>query len=377
MKRYSIRAVIGAGAGDEGKGNVAAMLSEAPGRTVGVLTNGGPQRGHTVCREGKRHIFSHFCAGTLAGADSYFAASFMVNPMQFMREYRELLAIGAAPRAMIDRDCRFTTPYDMLLNQKGSLEAGTHHTCGMGIWETYVRCRDHGRTTVGDYLAMTESERYACLARIRDRAIRRLTETLPAERAADTLALMASDALLFHYMDDMEDMIALCGGKTAGPEVLLSYDNVILENGQGLMLDWSDDEEAAVYTTPSRTGLKAVTAVTDRVFAGQTVEAVYVTRTYQTRHGDGPMEEECHPDALEGRVRETTNAANPFQGRFRFGRLHVEAMDRRIRRDLLDAGSRNTCRRSLAITHIDQLAPGEELLEEAAFFDEVYLIGKP
>lgn len=121
MKQYNIRAVIGAGAGDEGKGNMTSYFCGAAGRTLGVLTNGGPQRGHTAALGNRRHVFSHFSSGTFKGAETYFAPSFMINPMQFSREYGELAAVGTAPVYHIDRDCRFTTPYDMLVNQNGVL----------------------------------------------------------------------------------------------------------------------------------------------------------------------------------------------------------------------------------------------------------------
>jgi adenylosuccinate synthase len=100
-----------------------------------------------------------------------------------------------------------------------------------------------------------------------------------------------------------------------------------------------------------------------------------VTRTYLTRHGDGPLRTECHKEELDARVRETTNVTNPFQGHFRFGRLDTEAMEARIRADFAGAGSRNNWKASIAVTHTDQCDPGEELLEMTERFDERYLIG--
>ena len=86
-----IKVIIGASYGDEGKG-LATDFFGAQGKekngTINVLTNGGPQRGHTVeLPDGRRHVFKHFGAATFRGAVTYFAEQFLVNPMEFLREY--------------------------------------------------------------------------------------------------------------------------------------------------------------------------------------------------------------------------------------------------------------------------------------------------
>ena len=377
MKQYNLKAVIGAGAGDEGKGNMTSYFCGAPGRTLGVLTNGGPQRGHTAALGKRRHVFSHFSSGTFKGAETYFASSFMLNPMQFSREYRELEAMGAAPLFHIDRDCRFTTPYDMLLNQKTHQAQGTHHTCGMGIWETYKRYAGGEGLTIGACMDMTQIQRYRYLDRIRTGAMERLADMGTPEQMREALDLAGDERLLVNFMEDLEDMTALSAGGLCGPEILLGYDNVVFENGQGLILDWSDDEEKAVYTTPSRTGLAAVSSLVEKVFTGQSLEVCYVTRSYQTRHGDGPMDGECPREELGRGVREMTNRSNPFQGHFRFGRLEVEGLHERIRRDFGDRGSRNTYKKSIAVTHLDQMDMPEELREETLLYGERYLVSRP
>ena len=63
------------------------------GKCLTILSNGGAQRGHTVVRD-VRHVFRHFGSGTFAGADTYFPAEFIVNPMIFMKEYRHPSAGG-------------------------------------------------------------------------------------------------------------------------------------------------------------------------------------------------------------------------------------------------------------------------------------------
>ena len=168
--RRNIKVIIGANAGDEGKGNVTNLFCMTEEPVLGILTNGGPQRGHTAWKDGKSHVFGHFCAGTLNGALTWFAPGYMINPMQFMREYGQLEAMGVRPRAYIDPDCRFTTPWDMMLNQAAHAREGSHHTCGMGIWETYQRyALTEDAVRIGQYLRMTETEQWTYLNRIRQR----------------------------------------------------------------------------------------------------------------------------------------------------------------------------------------------------------------
>ena len=130
----NIKVIIGASYGDEGKGLAAdffgAQEKEKNG-AVNVLTNGGPQRGHTVeLADGRRHVFKHFGAATFRGAAAYYAQQFLVNPMEFLREFDELSGLYWAPEAYMHPQCRFTTPWDMLANQMLREMQGLHNSCG-------------------------------------------------------------------------------------------------------------------------------------------------------------------------------------------------------------------------------------------------------
>ncbi|HAE45362.1 MAG TPA: hypothetical protein DCG37_07205 [Lachnospiraceae bacterium] len=397
-----VKVVIGANAGDEGKGNITSRFA-AGHDTIGVLTNGGPQRGHTVVYGGRRHVFSHFSSGTFTGASTYFGPDFMVNPMQFVREYEELSEAGVTmPPVYIDPRCRFTTPFDMMLNQAAHEAAGTHHTCGMGIWETYVRYRDAGKNgpavPVGVFLEMTYNQKLLYLLKIREQAVIRMRESYPKDFCTKWKVIMESPYLPEHFI---ADTLFMCetAGRICRNEILLTAGHIVMENGQGLLLDWSDDEILAKYSTPSRTGAEAALGLIEDTFVNAEVEMCYVTRTYLTRHGDGPLHGECHPDAITPRICERTNVTNPFQGSFRYGKMDVESLSGRINRDyerifeigrdkssggglkeIRGSGERSICRlhnrytKSLAITHADEILPSEELTEASRSFDRHYII---
>ncbi len=377
-----IKVIIGASYGDEGKGLATDHFAEqAAPSCITVLTNGGPQRGHTVeGTDGRRHVFKHFGSGTLRGAESYFGPMYMVNPMQFVKEYRELEDLDRAPRASVHPGCRFTTPYDVLLNQMQQARTGRHNSCGFGIWETVLRYQRGEGIRFGDFLAMDLQDREAYLRGLRDSYFdsRRRELGIGEEELWE---VWYEGGLLRHYLEDCEEMRLLCPVREAG--YLRGFGTVLLENAQGLLLDGRRNGEED-YTTPSVTGVGSGLGLIEGTFAGAEVEVCYVTRSYLTRHGDGPLEgtelrtrHEYEPlegtellkrhgdgplegvaPALPGVREDRTNPANRFQGRLRYGIMKdTGVLADRVERDYAlcrRPASRNVYRPSVMVTHLNE-----------------------
>ena len=66
----------------------------------------------------------------------------------------------------------------------------------------------------------------------------------------------------------------------------------------------------------------------------------YVSRTYMTRHGAGPMEAECEKKDINPNIVDKTNEENPWQGKLRFGFLNTDTLFDRVKRDLNQYGSK-------------------------------------
>lgn len=118
----NVKVVIGANFGDEGKGLMTDYFchqATSNGEScVVAMGNGGAQRGHTVVDpSGIRHVFKHFGSGTFSMADTYCTSDFILNPMEFRREYEELSTINYTPQLYWNLNCRWSTPYDMIINQ--------------------------------------------------------------------------------------------------------------------------------------------------------------------------------------------------------------------------------------------------------------------
>ena len=391
----NIKIIIGASYGDEGKGLATDFFgAQAQHRqsTINVLTNGGPQRGHTVeLTDGRRHVFKHFGAATFRGADTYYARQFMVNPMEYVREYEELQEICGKTAAFADPLCRFSTPWDMLVNQMLKEKQGIHNSCGFGIWETVLRYQRGYGISLGAFAAMSREDRLTWLRRLRDGyfagRLRELGLAHLDERhglfcpgsASGLEDLFFSDGILFHFDEDCETMLSLCPMRNE--EHLRSYQTVLFENAQGLLLDGNAAEEQE-FTTPSTTGVGKVLQTVESVFRGADVEVCYVTRSYLTRHGDGSMKAcadgEIAADqlgaALPGLVTDMTNVQNRFQGNLRYGMMDVDLLAGRIGADYARClgAAGNHYHPSIMITHLNEYA-GIDTDRLAGQFGTLYL----
>ena len=357
----NVKVVIGSNFGDEGKGLMAdyfcAEASKRNESCIVALCNGGAQRGHTVVTpDGIRHVFHHFGSGTFARAATYFGEEYILNPLAFRKEYEELKALGYSPRVYSHWNCRWSTPYDMITNQilEDSRGKNRYGSCGMGIWETVLRYRNTINPSFQQFYNMTKDEQVALLKRIRDEyTSKRLLKASP-EVLQQWKDILESDNLIYNFIDDVQFLhshVIFDYGR-----VLKQYDNVVFENGQGLLLD---QRHVQYYdnTTPSNTGIANPHIIIEKYLPNADVEVCYVTRTYMTKHGAGNFKCECDKSEINAHIEDKTNITNPYQGTIRYGRLDVDELVERIKEDIgsIDYNV------SLAVTHINEFE-NKELL---------------
>jgi adenylosuccinate synthase len=328
------RAVVGANFGDEGKGLVTDWLCRQGAGAV-VRFNGGAQAGHTVVRDGKRHVFQHFGSGTFGGVPTYLSQFFIVNPILYFHEKDELSAFGITPLVYAHPDCIVTTFADMLINQELEHQRGRerHGSVGVGINETVER-------SVVPELKITMADLWN-----------------DARTLVSKLVEICAKYALFRTgkpIDKPESMIhafiQACAelANDIGPLGIGQCRDPVFEGAQGLLLDHGN-KEFYPHVTRSNTGLQNVRVLC--AHAGiKDIDAYYVSRTYLTRHGAGHLPDEdprmSYPDA--------TNVEHAFQGRLRFAPLNYAKLVERVRKD---AG---TDRSQLVLTHMDQLDISQE-----------------
>lgn len=341
--------VIGANYGDEGKGLFTEFLSKSSDNSIVVLANGGSQRGHTVNDPtyGK-HVFHHFGSGTLAGVPTYFAKSYLLNPMQFVKEKDELEAIFRtknveldSPNSLLtptrnvvsyrDHDCFVQLPVDIALNWHIEKCRGErrHGSVGCGIWESTYRVKYSGdsfiKLRLGDIVNLSYKDQIRIL---KDHSYQYAIDRCKQESVStkiDLLDIFLSDGFIDHYIADAKRMYNEC--KEMPFDKLKNFDHLIFENGQGLMLDQYYNANDLDNTTPSYTGSIAIANMLQN-FDGMIheVDLNYISRTYLTKHGAGKFDAEC----AGMNFKDSTNIWNEWQEGLRFGELDYAKLLKRI-----------------------------------------------
>ena len=347
MRRRSI-AVIGANYGDEGKGLVVDRLVRDLSRPWVIRFNGGAQAGHTVTLAGgHRHIFSHFGAGTLAGAPTFLSRFFVSNPILFLREADELGGIGIAPRVVVDGRSPVTTPYEVLINRaaESARGDGRHGSCGVGFGETLERQERGLSITVADL--DSRDVLHTRLTALRTSYVPQRLAALGIPIDAELQADLADPEPAAHFLELAGDFRARI--EIAGIQVCHGRP-VVFEGAQGLLLDQSLGDFP--HVTRSHTGLPNIVELAADLDISD-IEVFYAMRTYLTRHGAGRLAGELASPPYSG-VEDLTNQPNPFQGHLRFAFADPALSAATIRRDLARS-AHLTIVPSLAVTCLDQV----------------------
>ena len=321
----SVKAVIGKNFGDEGKGLATdhlAMLSERESRScIVVRHNGGAQAGHTVEALGKRYVFKEISSGSFRGADTFWAPTFMPDLYKLSDERDAFLSLGVhLPEIYSDPGCPLTYIDDILINMSLESRRGKdrHGSCGMGIDEAKRRSLiPEFRITPGDIASDGADAFYQKLLYIRREYLPKRLEALSLDPASmgEYGELISDVNVLYNYCEQMCRNSELITVKDE--EFIKNYDDIIFEGAQGLILD-EENKAFAPNLTSSRTGLTNPDAMAERLGLEGPLEAVYVTRTYVTKHGAGrfPYEDIF---IKEGRsFEDLTNIYNEWQGSIRY-----------------------------------------------------------
>lgn len=327
------RVVIGANFGDEGKGLLTDYLC-SKGAGMVVRFNGGAQAGHTVVTpDGQRHVFRHIGSGALLGVPTFLSQFFVCNPILFFEELKQLHALGIKPSVYAHPDCLVTTFMDMIINQKLEDRRGTkrHGSCGIGFHETIKR------SNVKE-LKLTMSDLWNDSPRV----------SVQMEEICDKYARFRTGEKL-----DRGDLITsfLKGcrefAQYVNPLGIGQCKDIVFEGAQGLLLD-QNNTEFFPHVTHSNTGMENVRILAKQ--AGVTdLDIHYVSRTYLTRHGAGPLPGQS--DALK--YEDNTNASNQYQGTMRFAPLVHSELVERCREDAKGSFK-------LVLSHCDQQVPESE-----------------
>jgi adenylosuccinate synthase len=331
---------VGLGFGDEGKGATVDFLVRELSADLVVRYCGGAQAGHNVeLLDGRRHTFSQFGAGTLAGARTWLGPRMIVSPATLTPEAEHLVSLGVAdPWSLlgVHPDALVSTAYHVAMNRLRELARGDarHGSCGLGIGETRHYWLRYGgdAVTMGD---LADRRRLiAKLTLLRDRMLLEMQD-LPqldgewAARLHDTLPAAEAD-LLRRAVEGVAISMA-------PPRAEL----VIFEGAQGVLLDeWHGFHPYTTWSTV--TPLHAWELAAEHGMDDVTV--LGLTRAYSTRHGAGPFP--TWDRSFTAALVDRGNPTNAWQGSLRAGPLDLVLLDYAARFCRIDA---------LAVTCLDQL----------------------
>ena len=358
--------IIGANYGDEGKGLVSRSFSvraiKAGHSPITILHNGTAQRGHTVDYSPEfRHVYHHFGSGTLDGVSTFFAKSFLVHPVSFVKEYNELCGKINMPEIFCDPNCIVITPLDMLADHAieediavkyGEREYGS---CGYGSWSATDRIAEFPEYaySVKDFM---DKDRYPeIMKNLWKWVLSRMecfnvdTERLPDFRKYFMPESKHVAGIIRHFATDVEFFLKHVHLTDFGG-IWNAFDYTIFENGQGLGLDMDVPYE---WHTTSKTGLANPKAMLME-YKDFKAEAIYVTRAYLTRHGVGRLEEEVCKESINADMRDATNVTNDFQGSLRYGYIEEAEQSRRITDDWKTVAGDSRFEKSIATTHCNE-----------------------
>jgi adenylosuccinate synthase len=279
----SVRVVVGAQWGDEGKGKIVDLLSEST--DVVARYQGGPNAGHTVVVDGDTTVLHLVPSGILRpGVLCVIGNGVVVNAEQLFKELDGLAARGVSweGRLKVSERAHLILPAHRAMEEHEEKGPGAVGTTLRGIGPAYRDKMARIGITVGEFL---NRERFrAALARQRawrERALPALPEeSIDPDRVEASLA---------PYRSRLEPLVEDTG--------LLLYraaregKRVLLEGAQGTLLDV--DHGTYPYVTSSSSaagGASTGSGIPPRLIE----EVLGVTKAYSTRVGLGPFPTEMH-----------------------------------------------------------------------------------
>lgn len=318
--------VIGLGYGDEGKGTVVDYLAaKYPNNSLVIRHSGGHQVGHTVKVGEIIHEFRNFGSGTFRGVPTYYDKVCTVFPLGFHIEYDALYKKNPdiIPVVYIHPLCPVTTLYDVAYNRAKDAKLG-HGSVGMGFAATIKRNELHSLTAFNLKYPVVVANKltqidiyYYNLAQSENIEVEYTRELAKLHSEGYTRGSYLKSCKFFIKNVTIQDLYE--------DDFYDSFEYLIYEGNQGILLD--KEHGFFPHVTYGKTTNATIGAVN---------EAYYVTRSYITKHGAGPLHNEGELLIPLINDEHEQNHLNPWQGSFRTGLLDFDFIEYAIEADAMD-----------------------------------------
>lgn len=342
------KVIVGLGWGDEGKGLMTDYLCSQSSNPIVIRFSGGQQAGHTVMIGDKKHVHSSFGSGTLRGVPSYFSEHTSIYLSTMDEERFQLMKKGIDPKLYVHPMAKVTTPYDVAYNRAVE-KVKKHGSVGLGIAATMKRHHETG------YKIHAVDMLYPKVLRAKLDQVKNYYGAI----------VWKDPTLLAIYTREMLQQEAHFDYLTTQPlpftvvdySLFNYYDDLIFEGSQGIMLDM--DHGIFPNVTWGNTTSKNAMEILGQLESKQTMwgwgkaipaEIFYITRCYQTRHGNGWMSSESPLKLVNNE--EEINISHTYQGNFRVGELDYDMLNYAMD---VDGQYSSHLPKNLVVTCLDQL----------------------
>ena len=341
----SIRVVVGAQWGDEGKGKIVDLLSRQADHVVRY--QGGANAGHTLEFDDKKIVLHLIPSGMFNGdATCVIGNGVVIDPHALLDEIEEVEKVlddGLEGRLKISSAAHVILPYHQLLDQVKEEHRGDDAigTTGRGIGPAYVSKVSRVGIRMSD-LAHPEQLRRKVEANIADinDALQHVYDHDPIEAAPIIEELLEAADKLCPYITNTSALLH---------NAIEQGQDILLEGAQGSLLDV--DHGTYPYVTSSNptaggacTGSGIPPTAVDKVMG--------ITKAYCTRVGNGPFPTELEEEVGE-KLRSAGNEFGATTGRpRRCGWIDLVALKYAVRVNGMN---------ELALTKLDILNDFEEI----------------
>lgn len=284
----SVKIIIGAQWGDEGKGKIVDLLSKNA--DFVVRYQGGANAGHTIKFDDQEIVLHLIPSGIFNGnAKCIIGNGVVVDPAALVDEIREVEALGThlKDRFFISSSAHVILPYHKILDNIREKSRGDDAigTTGRGIGPAYVSKVARVGIRMGDLL---DDDRLKNLIHANVKEINKALKHVHQEPEIDADEILKNlKAVAFHIAP------YICNTATMLHKAVANGDDILLEGAQGSLLDI--DHGTYPYVTSSSPTAGGA-CVGSGVPPTAIDHAIGITKAYSTRVGNGPYPTELHDD---------------------------------------------------------------------------------
>lgn len=327
--------------GDSGKGTITDFLVNKYKSEWTVRFSGGGQAAHNVYVSDHHHTFSQFSSGSFNNFNkTYLSDDVIVNPFSMIAESeigKKHNLVDLLDRVYVNNKAILTTPYHVIANRVYSERSGLKNTCGAGIWETI---RIPFKLTPQDILD--------------GKSLKILREIHNFYKDDMGDFVINSPSSINSHLEKWANMVNIIYSKQALNNLKNSKTPIVYENAQGVLLDDVHGLGDIKFRTPTKvTAINALKIIED--IPDSQIDVIGITRTYSTRHGDGPFKDELSPEESRPFIGDDNNSHFEWQGKLRAAPLDKTSLEY-SKNIILEECADHDINYGLAVTHVDKLS---------------------